>query len=90
MNPTYMKNIFQKQTNIRSTRQTLNLKSQPFRSKKYGFNSLRVLAPIIWNSIPNKIKSSKGIAAFKDQIKRWGYNDCEFFKKFETYYNTIK
>jgi len=90
MNPIYMHDIFQKQTNIRATRQTLNLKSQSFRSKKYGFNSLRVLAPIIWNSIPNTIKNSKGITAFKDKIKSWGNDDCEFFKKFETYYNTIK
>ena len=85
-----MHDIFQKQTNIRATRQTLNLKSQSFRSKKYGFNSLRVLAPIIWNSIPNTITNSKGITAFKDKIKSWGYDDCEFFKKLETYHNTIK
>ena len=90
MNPTYMHNIFQKQANIRATRQTLNLKSQSFTSKKYGFNSLRVLAPMIWNSIPNTIKTSKGIAAFKQNINCWGYDNCDFFKKFETYYNTIK
>ncbi len=90
MNPAYMQTIFEKQTNIRTTRQTLNLKSQSFRSKKYGFNSLRVLAPIIWNSIPNSIKASRGIAGFKEKIKFWGNESCEFFKKFETYYNTIK
>ena len=85
-----MQSIFQKQTNIRTTRQTLNLKSQSFRSKKYGFNSLRVLAPIIWNSIPNTIKTATGIAGFKEKIKSWGNENCEFFQKFETYYNTIK
>jgi hypothetical protein len=85
-----MRTIFQKQSNIRNKRQTLNLKSQSFRTKKYGFNSLRVLAPMIWNSIPNKIKASKGIAQFKENIKPWGNENCEFFKKFETYYNTIK
>jgi len=90
MNPAYMQTIFQKQTNIRTTRQTLNLKSQSFRSKKYGFNSLRVLAPIIWNSIPNTVKASKGITGFKEKIKSWGNDNCDFFKKFETYYNTIK
>ena len=90
MNPAYMQTIFQKQTNIRTTRQTLNLKSQSFRSKKYGFNSLRVLAPIIWNSIPNTIKAARGIAGFKEKIKSWGNENCEFFQKFETYYNTIK
>ena len=90
MNPAYMQNIFQKQPNIRATRQTLNLKSQRFISEKYGFNSLRVLGPIIWNSIPNIIKTSKGIETFKHNLKRWGYDNCDFFKKFETYYNTIK
>ena len=68
----------------------LNLKSQSFRSKKYGFNSLRVLAPMIWNSIPNQIKALKDISLFKENIKPWGNENCEFFKKFETYYNTIK
>ena len=90
LNPEYMRKIFQKQSNIRNTRQTLNLKSQSFRSKKYGFNSLRVLAPMIWNSIPNQIKASKDISLFKENIKPWGNENCEFFKKFETYYNTIK
>ena len=90
LNPEYMRTIFQKQSNIRNTRQTLNLKSQSFRTKKYGFNSLRVLAPMIWNSIHNKIKASKGIAKLKENIKPWGNENCDFLKKFETYYNTIK
>ena len=90
MNPANMKTIFQKQANVRVTRQTLNLKSQKYHSKKYGFNSLRVLGPIIWNSLPNTIKTSKGIQSFKNEIKDWGYDNCDFFKKFETYYNTIK
>ena len=90
MNPTYMKNIFQKQATTRVTRQAFNLKSQKYISKKYGFNSLRVLGPIIWNSIPNTIKNTKGIDMFKQKIKNWGYDNCDFFKKFDTYYNTIK
>ena len=75
MNPAYMKSIFQKQENVRVTRQTLNLKSQKYNSKKYGFNSLRVLGPIIWNSLPNAIKTSKGIQSFKNGIKDWGYDN---------------
>ena len=90
MNPAYMKSIFQKQSNARITRQTLNLKSQKYKSKKYGFNSLRVMGPIIWNSLPNTIKTSNGIQKFKNGIKDWGYDSCDFFKKFDAYYNSIK
>ena len=90
MNPAYMKSIFQKQANARITRQTLNLKSQKYKSKKYGFNSLRVMGPIIWNSLPNTIKTSNGIQKFKNGIKDWGYDSCDFFKKFDAYYNSIK
>ena len=69
MNPAYMKSIFQKQANARITRQTLNLKSQKYKSKKYGFNSLRVMDSIIWNSFPNTIKTSKGIIYRNLKIK---------------------
>ena len=89
MNPAYMKSIFQKQANARITRRTLNLK-QKYKSKKCGFNSLKVMGPIIWNSLPNTIKTSKGIQKFKNEIKDWGYDSCNFFKKFDAYYNSIK
>ena len=44
---------------------------------------------MIWNSIPNQIKASKDIAQFKENVKPWGNENCEFFKKIETYYNTM-
>ena len=90
MNPAYMKNIFQEQESIRVTRQTLKLKSQKSKSKRYAFNSLRVLGPIIWNSLPNEIKTTKGILSFKNKIKDWGYDSCDFFRKFDAYFNSIK
>ena len=48
------------------------------------------MGPIIWNSLPNTIKISNGIQKFKNGIKDWGYDSCDFLKKLDAYYNSIK
>ena len=42
----------------------------------HGGDSLRSLGPIIWNLIPNEIKSVKSFEKFKSLIKEWKPSDC--------------
>ena len=43
----------------------------------YGIKSISFLGPKIWNSLPNKIKSSKNASRFKVLIKDWYFeNQC--------------
>ena len=41
----------------------------PARSTIYGTNSVHFLGSLIWNRLPNLVKSSKSISEFKNVIK---------------------
>ena len=89
LNPIYMKDIFQKTIFRTSERLKFNLKSQKYNQVKYGKKSLRVLGPILWNSLPNQIKSSNSLYNFKRAIKSWGLKNCSNYARFLSYYMAI-
>ena len=90
LNPAYMKNIFHRSVNRTSERFKFNIQSQTFNQVKFGKNSLRVLGPILWNSLPNNVKSLQSISHFKKFINKWGNYGCPHYKKFQSYYSAIK
>ena len=54
LNPNYMKEIFPKSTNL--THRPLEIKINQRNRTIFGTNSLRILGPHIWNSLPKDIK----------------------------------
>ena len=54
LNPNYMKEIFPKSTNL--THRSLEIKINQSNRTIFGINSLRILGPHIWNSLPKDIK----------------------------------
>ena len=42
-----------------------------FRTVNYGLQSMRYLAPKIWNLVPENIKESPSLKSFKRGIKQW-------------------
>ena len=48
----------------------------PARSPIYGTNSVHFLGSLIWNGLPNLVKSSRSISEFKNAIKKIGNIDC--------------
>lgn len=89
LNPSYMRNIFYRSVQRRSERLKFNIETQTYNQAKYGKNSLRVLGPMLWNSLPNDIKSLNSLPQFKKFIKRWGNEDCPHFAKFSSYFSAI-
>ena len=63
-------------------RTTYNLRSQcdfeipSVSTESYGKNSLRYLGPIIWNSIPIRIRSIETLTEFKKEIRKWKIENC--------------
>ena len=51
------------------TRQRVN-------SVRYGSKSVSFLAPKIWDILPNEIKNSETLNAFKLKIKNWIPQEC--------------
>ena len=47
------------------------------KATKYGDKSLRALGPHLWNSLPQKIKSTTSILVFTDLIKTWFEPKCK-------------
>ena len=70
--PPLMKELF---TYIESTDKFLR---PNVRTVKMGQGSIRILGPIIWNTmLPEKVKESSNINVFKDRIKSWIPNNCK-------------
>ena len=89
LNPTYMRDIFNIPMNRTSKRLT-NLESKRFKSVKFGRNSLRILGPILWNSLPANVKNLSSLNHFKRFIQNWGTSNCPHLKKFYSYISSIK
>lgn len=90
LNPSYMQEIFSQTTNRTSDRLKSNILSRKYKQVKFGRNSLKVLGPILWNSLPNEYKSQTSLFQFRKLIDNWGYPNCSLYKKFNSYYSSIK
>ena len=66
LNPSYMNEIFYKTNNRSSERFKYNIQTQAFKQVRFGRKSLRVLGPILWNSLPNELKSLTSLNSFKN------------------------
>ena len=84
INPKYMKNIFYRSTLRRSTIYIYNIDVQKHNQVSFGKNSLRVLGPAIWNVLPNDMKSSENLHIFKNNMKKWGGENCQIMAKFSS------
>ena len=89
LNATYMRDIFNLPMNRTSKRLT-NLESKRFKSVRFGRNSLRILGPILWNSLPANAKNLSSLNHFKRFIQNWGTSNCPHLKKFYSYISSIK
>ena len=73
--PTFIKNYFEKNENSVSKKYELKI---PIRnSVTFGDNSLRSLAPRVWNSLPKQLKTETSFVKFKEQISKWFGPKCK-------------
>ena len=79
LNPSFMNNIFKLKINGREFRDKykLNLDIPKWNQRTFGYKSLKVLGPKIWNNLPYHIKSSDNLDTFKSLLKIWDGNLCE-------------
>ena len=72
--PELMKDIFVVEEPCYNLRTDLKFRSYPIHSVQYGKQTLRFVAPKIWNSIPNEYKNASSILEFKRKISMWTPN----------------
>ena len=78
LNRSFMNNIFKLKINGRKLRDKykLNLDIPKWNQKTFGYKSLKVLGPKIWNNLLYHIKSSENLDTFKNLLKNWDGNWC--------------
>ena len=71
LNPSFMNNLFKLKINGREVRDKykLNLDIYKWNQKTYGYKSLKVLGPKIWNNLLYHVKSSENLDTFKNLLK---------------------
>ena len=83
--PVFMKDIFPEHKNISKGNVSSNTRSKSKsrfynpcnpRTVKSGLETLRHLGPKIWEIVPNHIKQSVSLPAFKAKIKTWIPENC--------------
>ena len=78
LNPSFMNNIFKLKINGREVRDKykLNLDIPKWNQITFGYKSLKVLGPKIWNNLLYHVKSSDNLDTFKNLFKNWDGNLC--------------
>ena len=76
LSPKIMGEIFQVQEKSYNLRTDISFKSHNIKTVHYGQNSISYLAPRVWMLVPEDIKNSPSIQAFKSKIRNWVPEDC--------------
>ena len=73
LNPSFMKEIFEKRNENRIARDRYKLHLNiPRRNQfTFGTKSVKFYGSKIWNALPVNIKTAENLNAFKDLIKKW-------------------
>ena len=68
--PPYMNDVFKPagQPNT-TTRASLLKLNQPLRRTNHGQNNISYIAPIIWNNLPNSLKTTDNLNTYKHRVK---------------------
>ena len=65
-----------------NSRSSHNLRSQrdfdipSISTENYGKNSLKYFGPIIWNSVPTRLRNIETLTEFKKEIRKWKIDKC--------------
>ena len=76
VNPELMWNIFETKSINYSLRNKMLVDLPKAVSTTYGTNSLVFKGGLIWNTLPNHIKSSPTLKIFLKRIKLWNGENC--------------
>ena len=74
--PEIMKKLFAPKMSSYDLRNNDSFKRRRVNSVWHGTESVSYLGPKIWDLVPNEIKESESLNAFKFKIKRWISEEC--------------
>ena len=71
----YLNEVFMKAPESRSSLRNTYQKQQPFRKTNTGQNALSFIGPTLWNKVPEEVKRTINLNAFKDNLKKYCLKD---------------
>ena len=57
-----------------TTRASLLKLNQPLRRTYHGQNIISIISPIIWNNLPNSLKTTENLNTYKHRVKAHFFN----------------
>lgn len=76
LNPEFMWNCFEAKDTIYNLRSQSTVRLPPTNTRSFGLNSILFRGSLLWNTLPNKLKSSTTLHEFKRRIKCWDGSNC--------------
>ena len=74
--PPVLRDLLVKRDSSYNFRYTNILQVSHVMTTKFGKNSFRYAAPVLWNSLPENFRNTVNFNQFKSLISRWNGEDC--------------
>ena len=74
--PPVFTNLLVKRESSYNFRYTNILQVPHVKTTKFGKNSFRYAAPVLWNSLPDNFRNTVNFNQFKSVMSRWNSEDC--------------
>jgi len=74
--PVYLQDMFKRKESVYSMRNSAMLTQPNFKTRKYGFSSIKYQGAKIWNGLPNEIKDANDMKTFKSLLMKWNGAKC--------------
>ena len=76
INPEFMWALFECKSMRMKLRSGKTLTLPPAKTQKFGIDSLVFRGSLLWNTLPNTLKSAKNLTDFKLKIRSWVGENC--------------
>ena len=77
LNPDFMNDIFESRPSLYPTRKPHDLYVPKANQQTFGYNSLRIEGPILWNQLPDDLKNAPTITIFQEKISEFVFPYCK-------------
>lgn len=76
LSPKYSQELVRSRHSRYPTRRPLDIYTPKVNQVKFGYRSFTYEAPVLWNSLPNEIRTAENVSVFKGLIKVWNGQTC--------------
>ena len=83
LNPEFMWNCFEAKDTTYNLRSQSTVMLPPTNTRSLRLNSILFRGSLLWNTLPNKLKSSTTLREFTRRIKCWDASNCFLYLLFE-------